>query len=325
MPVDATGVKTDGALLLEYDSATGDIYASIGGLDNADSILAALQSVRIGTASFKNDDGKVYDLYSTGASSVVFAREESDCIRTVTMTGNGNTYPTFGTIPLAGGGSPFEIPITSDGQGGYTTTATAQDIYDNADNCVIVLGPMEYKPTNYRKDAANESATIIFANTVKTINNALNFMGLRIYAQLSPDQVTVTVSNDSSPQLPAVTSDDNGKFLRVANGAWAAASVPFQTPRVAMTASDTTPALDPNKLYVFPEMATLAPTLATPTDNAIVNEYHFIFTSGATATTLTIPASVRQPDGFTVDANHVYEVSILENCMTAQGWAVSAE
>lgn len=94
--------------------------------------------------------------------------------------------------------------------------------------------------------------------------------------------------------------------------------------RVAMASTDTTPTLNSNTFYVFPTMATLTPTFATPTDNSIVNEYHFIFTSGATATTLTLPATVLQPDGFTVEANHVYEVSILENCMTAQGWAVTA-
>lgn len=125
-------------------------------------------------------------------------------------------------------------------------------------------------------------------------------------------------------ELPTVTSTDNGKFLCVVSGAWAAQAVPFQTPRVAMTAQDTTPTLDPNKLYVFPEMASLAITLAAITDNTIVNEYHFVFDSGSTATVLTLPASILQPDGFTVEANMHYEVSIVENCMTAQGWAVSA-
>lgn len=95
-------------------------------------------------------------------------------------------------------------------------------------------------------------------------------------------------------------------------------------PRITKTSADTTPTLDPNKLYVFPEMASLAPVLASPSDNSIANEYHFLFTSGATATTLTLPGTVIQPDGFTVEANMIYEVSILENCMTAQGWAVSS-
>ena len=145
-----------------------------------------------------------------------------------------------------------------------------------------------------------------------TVNHVLTWNGSAWVADAIPSE------------LPIASASDNGKFLRVVNGAWAAQVVSFQTPRVAMTASDTAPTLDPNKLYVFPEMASLAPTLNAPSDNSIVNEYHFIFTSGATATTLTLPAAVLQPDGFTVEANHVYEVSILENCMTAQGWAVSA-
>ena len=95
-------------------------------------------------------------------------------------------------------------------------------------------------------------------------------------------------------------------------------------PRITKTSADTTPTLDPNKLYVFPEMATLTPTLNTPSDATILNEYHFCFDSGATATVLTLPASVLQPDGFTVEANTHYEISILEGAMTAQGWAVSS-
>ena len=97
-----------------------------------------------------------------------------------------------------------------------------------------------------------------------------------------------------------------------------------KTQRITMTAQDTTPTLDPNKFYVFPEMASLAITLATPADSTVVSEYHFIFTSGAAPTVLTVPASVRQPDGFTVEANMHYEISILEGAMTAQGWAVTA-
>lgn len=94
--------------------------------------------------------------------------------------------------------------------------------------------------------------------------------------------------------------------------------------RIVKAYTDTNATIQPNKLYVFPEMARLTITLGAITDNSVVNEYHFMFTSGATATTLSIPATVKQPDGFTVEANHVYEVSIMENCMTAQGWAVTA-
>lgn len=97
-------------------------------------------------------------------------------------------------------------------------------------------------------------------------------------------------------------------------------------PRVPISAtSSAIPPLSPNTLYVFTgDAAALSITLATPANSDIENEYHFIFTSGSTPTTLTLPNTIRQPDGFTVEANHIYEVSILEDNMTAQGWAVTA-
>lgn len=94
------------------------------------------------------------------------------------------------------------------------------------------------------------------------------------------------------------------------------------TTRIEKQTTDTTAALDPNKLYVFPQMTNLAVTLAAPTDNNIVNEYHFVFQSGATPTTLTLPGTVKTGD-FKVEANKVYELSIMESCLTWQSWEVA--
>lgn len=93
--------------------------------------------------------------------------------------------------------------------------------------------------------------------------------------------------------------------------------------RIEKTSSDTATELDPNKLYIFPEMSSLTYTLATPSDTSIANEYHFVFRSGATATELVHPSGVSVTDGFTVDKNKVYEISILEGCLAYQSWAVS--
>ena len=93
--------------------------------------------------------------------------------------------------------------------------------------------------------------------------------------------------------------------------------------RIEKTSSDSTAEIDPNKLYIFPEMLSLTYTLATPSDTSIANEYHFVFRSGATATELVHPANVSVPDGFTVDKNKVYEISIHEGCLAYQSWAVS--
>lgn len=95
------------------------------------------------------------------------------------------------------------------------------------------------------------------------------------------------------------------------------------TVRIEKTAADTTAEIEPNKLYVFPEMASLTYTLVAPADTSVANEYHFVFRSGATATELVHPANVSVPDGFAVEKNKVYEISILEGCMAYQSWAVN--
>ena len=96
------------------------------------------------------------------------------------------------------------------------------------------------------------------------------------------------------------------------------------TVRIEKLSTDTAVALEPNKLYIFPEMAELTITLAEPSDTGIANEYHFVFQSGATATTLSIPDTVKLPSNFSVDASKIYEISILEGCLCVQSWAVTA-
>lgn len=87
--------------------------------------------------------------------------------------------------------------------------------------------------------------------------------------------------------------------------------------RIEKLDTDTTVMLEPNKLYVFPEMASLTYTIGEGT-----GEVHFIFKSGVTATRVVHPSNVNI-GSFTVDANKIYEVSILEGLLTSQSWAVS--
>lgn len=94
------------------------------------------------------------------------------------------------------------------------------------------------------------------------------------------------------------------------------------TVRVEKGSTDTTVELEPNKLYIFPEMASLTYTLAEPADASVANEYHFVFKSGSTATELVHPSTVNVGN-FSIDANKVYEVSILEGLLTSQNWSAS--
>lgn len=87
--------------------------------------------------------------------------------------------------------------------------------------------------------------------------------------------------------------------------------------RIEKLSTDTTVTLEPNKLYIFPEMASLTYTIGEGT-----GEVHFIFKSGATATRVVHPSNVNI-GSFSVDANKVYEVSILEGLLTSQNWSAS--
>lgn len=87
--------------------------------------------------------------------------------------------------------------------------------------------------------------------------------------------------------------------------------------RIEKLDTDTTVTLEPNKLYVFPEMTSLTYAIGEGT-----GEVHFIFRSGATATRVVHPTGVNI-GSFSVDANKIYEVSILEGLLTSQSWAVS--
>lgn len=132
---------------------------------------------------------------------------------------------------------------------------------------------------------------------------------------------SVTIKSDGHLQIDYSdsTNVDVGKVTG-SDGLDGVSGVPV---RIEKTSSDSTAEIDPNKLYIFPEMLSLTYTLATPSDTSIANEYHFVFRSGATATELVHPANVSVPDGFTVDKNKVYEISILEGCLAYQSWAVS--
>lgn len=88
-----------------------------------------------------------------------------------------------------------------------------------------------------------------------------------------------------------------------------------------MQNTDTTVTLQPNILYLFPEMTTLDVTIPQ-TDQ----EIHFFFDSGATATTFSLQAQGGgqiYTDAYSIDANMRYEVSVLHNVAYIKGVSMS--
>jgi hypothetical protein len=88
-------------------------------------------------------------------------------------------------------------------------------------------------------------------------------------------------------------------------------------PQVSQGTSNTTATLSPNTFYVWGTVSALTLTLGAAV-SGIANEYVFQFTCGATATTLSLPTSVKWAGGEApaIEASKTYQVSILNNCAT---------
>ena len=76
--------------------------------------------------------------------------------------------------------------------------------------------------------------------------------------------------------------------------------------------TETTVEIATNVLNVWGEVATLDITLGEP-KVGVINEYMFQFTSGATATTLVLPADIKWVSAPNIQANKTYQVSIINN------------
>ena len=91
--------------------------------------------------------------------------------------------------------------------------------------------------------------------------------------------------------------------------------VPIET---YITISDTAATITPadNTIYKCGELTSL--TISNP---PATGSYEIIFTSGATATSFSIPQTIYMPDSFSIEANMRYEISISDNYGVGMGWS----
>ena len=82
--------------------------------------------------------------------------------------------------------------------------------------------------------------------------------------------------------------------------------------------SEDTKELQPNRYYIFGEVANLTITLVSG-EFGKLSEYMFEFTSGTTPTTLNLPESVKWIGDNTIEASKTYQVSIVNNLAVMGG------
>lgn len=90
---------------------------------------------------------------------------------------------------------------------------------------------------------------------------------------------------------------------------------------VRESVSGTSVNLDPETYhyYVCGELTAL-----TVTSSPSSGSWSVRFTSGSTATVLTMPNTVVMPDGFDVEASTVYEINVLDNYALVASWPVAS-
>ena len=94
-----------------------------------------------------------------------------------------------------------------------------------------------------------------------------------------------------------------------------------QVTQVDHGTADTTYQLPPNQYHTWGEVASLTIKLGAETSGQ-ANGYWFSFDSGDTATTLSLPESIKTD--IVVESNMHYECSIVGNYMTFEEWEVTA-
>ena len=86
------------------------------------------------------------------------------------------------------------------------------------------------------------------------------------------------------------------------------------------TAGAVTQAMDAGKVYHFTGAISALTISFNAAASGVLPQYHFDFTSGSTAATLTMPNGVTMPDGFAVEANKRYECDILNGYGVYLSW-----
>lgn len=267
-------------------------------LDGAGQIWTGSVNLSSGTITVKKVDAGIQTLNLGAASDVDIRELEEGICRVITDSGEINLNGFSGSV--AGSGTPVTMAT-------YST------------NCLYLA---------VSKEESSSGITIVVnvldqAMPTQIVCEANGTNNYASWTSTKTDIKDICLSKDNTAEYTP-TGDYNPATKKYVDDA--VGGVSAATPRQQMTAEDTTVTLQPNTLYVFPEMATLSVTLATPANTNIANEYHFFFDSGATPTVFSLAAadgSTIYSDAYSIDANMRYEVSVLDNVAYIKGVSMS--
>lgn len=160
------------------------------------------------------------------------------------------------------------------------------------------------------KSEINASGELVLTYSDNTVVNLGVVVGAKGDPGTDGKSITSTEINVSG-ELVLTYSDSSTANVGAVKGKDGQDGKNYQVEIIEST--ETTVELQPNKFYKFGEVTELNLTLAEITDNTQLNEFMFEFVSGETATTLTLPDTIKWAETPSIEANKIYQCSIVNN------------
>ena len=178
--------------------------------------------------------GKLYYMSGATPTSVTFAATTENGLETLTVSNDGKEGSedvwTHEVVPLSGDNS-FKVTLTSKVSGGYDIDKTFNEVVKAYNDNKYIYALFQNKNNfeflsldKFLVPGVEGYALIAFSNEHRYI--AFRFSGgsALMYDKSRSSDMTILRGGDAMPPIP-VTTADNGKFLRVVDGAWAAAEI----------------------------------------------------------------------------------------------------
>lgn len=129
--------------------------------------------------------------------------------------------------------------------------------------------------------------------------------------------------NHNADELATLQNTIGGVSLSLTQLSQSMTALSEETKTVKVQQTETTVAIDPNKMNIWGSVAALNITL-TPGTAGVVNEYMLQFTAASDNFTLTLSDTVRWAVEPEFQAGHTYYVSIQDGLGLCAGWEAAA-
>lgn len=213
----------------------------------------------------------------------------------------------------------YEFFVSENEQGtGYEVTGNLSDAAQATGRVFIVLeqGGRKREALTELSYTGNTLSAVVaffadFFNITSSIPNTIT------QVIITSNGATVTEIQQQQVPHPAPLGADAGKVLVAGNNTCSWEQI---TP-VVNTISGTTPTITPadNNIYNCGEVTSLTISSAPAT-----GAYSIVFTSGATPTTTSFPATILGLETFAAEANTIYEINVMDGRAVWYGWTIPA-